>query len=166
MKSEYITFGDKKIDRFFPNININRDPGSLWSFYEYKCPKLPEFLEYITSNSVLPIVDFAYNIHKNDQRKVTKAPYFKHLMYSAYLCWERIEESGNRYSQNEKQVLIGASLLHDSIELRNKTAVYDEKMLYEEMVQYLKPKNNSEFEQIKKIFLICSNSELFFGFKY
>lgn len=150
-------FQGKKISRFFPDIDKKKCPGSLWSFFEYKCPKLLEFMEFISSESVLPMVDFAYNFHQTDQRKVTKEPYFKHLLYSTYLCWEKVEESGNKYNQNNKSVLIGSVLLHDAIELKKKTdKKYNENLLFEKMVEQLKPKNDFEYRQIKRIIIIST----------
>lgn len=87
-------------------------------FVKENCPDRKNFIEFLHQPEVFPIVQFTLNFHKADKRKVTDDPYFKHLLYTAYLCFE--SPKFPEYTDSERRVFIASSLLHDASEMKRK----------------------------------------------
>lgn len=95
-----------------------KNKRSITAFLGENCLGINGFLAQLYSEDYIHFVIFSKNLHKDDKRKVTKDPYFKHLFYTAYLCHE-IAKKYN-YTDNQKKIMIAAAFFHDTIELKKK----------------------------------------------
>lgn len=112
--------------------------------------KLTEFTRYLSRNDMISVVRTSLGLHRNDKRKVTGDPYFKHLFYSAYLGF--ISPEFDKHDENYRRIFLTANLLHDSIEMKRKTnPQYKEKDLYKELEN-----TNLTDDEKRKIVLIVS----------
>ena len=90
---------------------------------------------FLKEQNFLQIKDLVIDLHKDFFRKVTGDPYFKHLSYTAYLCFE---QAGNLGFKNDpqKRIFISSALLHDVLELKRKNhQTFTEENLFEQLVQ-------------------------------
>ena len=90
---------------------------------------------FLKEQNFLQIKDLVIDLHKDFFRKVTGDPYFKHLFYTAYLCFE---QAGNLGFKNDpqKRIFISSALLHDVLELKRKNhQTFTEENLFEQLVQ-------------------------------
>jgi len=105
-------------------------------FLDENC-KMGPFLDYVMgetfeSSRMFPLLNFMIDFHKNDYRKASGDPYTKHLFLTTQLCMTTPEFQS--YSPLEKRIIIGAALLHDSIEIKRKTIPdYDHSAFFAEI---------------------------------
>ena len=97
------------------------------------------------------IKDLAIDLHKDFSRKVTGDPYFKHILYTAYLCFRHANDYG--FSEDsQRNVFIGSAFFHDILELkRNNHESFTEDDLYKQL-----EKNRINPDEAKKIAAIVN----------
>ena len=90
---------------------------------------------FLKEQNFLQIKDLVIDLHKDFFRKVTGDPYFKHLFYTAYLCFEQAGNLGFK-DDSQKRIFISSALLHDVLELKRKNhQTFTEENLFEQLVQ-------------------------------
>ncbi|KKQ24105.1 MAG: hypothetical protein US40_C0011G0020 [Candidatus Roizmanbacteria bacterium GW2011_GWC2_37_13] len=95
--------------------------------------KFTGFMEFISSQEMMPVVDCVVKMHRHDTRKATGDPYLKHLIYTAYLGF--LSPEFKQMNDSEKRIYIASNLLHDSIEMKRKKEKYKPRELYNQLVQ-------------------------------
>ena len=90
---------------------------------------------FLKEQNFLQIKDLVIDLHKDFFRKVTGDPYFKHLFYTAYLCFKQTDNLGFK-DDSQKRIFISSALLHDVLELKRKNhQTFTEENLFEQLVQ-------------------------------
>ena len=90
---------------------------------------------FLKEQNFLQIKDLVIDLHKDFFRKVTGDPYFKHLFYTAYLCFKQTDNLGFK-DDSQKRIFISSALLHDVLELKRKNhQIFTEENLFEQLVQ-------------------------------
>lgn len=117
------------------------------------CQKPKPFLDFLFERNFVQLVDFTSKFHQNDKRKASGDQYFKHLLYTAYLCFHNPGLA--KYNEHEKRIFIGAALLHDAIELKRKNGDFKEKEIYEKIKLDISPSALNR-EELRRIITICS----------
>lgn len=139
----------KEIEKDLPLL------GNTLRFFGENCKNPKGFMNFLHKPEFFPLVQFTLDFHKDDRRKITGDPYFKHLFYTAYLCFESSENS--EYSDSEKRIFIGGALLHDAIEIRRKKKDFGQINLF----NLIKPECFNE-EEARRITTISSLLTPFF----
>jgi len=90
---------------------------------------------FLNEQNFLQVKDLVIDLHKDFFRKVTGDPYFKHLFYTAYLCFKQTDNLGFK-DDSQKRIFISSALLHDVLELKRKNhQIFTEENLLEQLVQ-------------------------------
>ena len=106
---------------------------------------------FLGEQSFLKIKDLVIDLHKDYFRKVSGDPYFKHLFYTAYLCFKHADDLGFK-DASQKRIFISSALLHDVLEIKRKNhQVFTEEDLLKELIQ-----SDISEEEAKKIITIVS----------
>lgn len=94
-------------------------------FITENCRWLESFLSRHIGNPIngrpitSPVFELAKKEHESDRRRITGDLYIKHLFFTAYQTDEMTKEKD--YSQDERNLMVAASLLHDLIEMKRKS---------------------------------------------
>ncbi|MEK7633496.1 MAG: hypothetical protein AAB437_01495 [Patescibacteria group bacterium] len=90
---------------------------------------------FLNEQNFLQIKDLVIDLHKDFSRKVTGDSYFKHLFYTAYLCFEQVGDLGFK-DDSQKRIFISSALLHDVLEIKRKNhQTFTEENLLEQLAQ-------------------------------
>ena len=120
--------GTIPIDRFNP-LNLL----STALFLRENCGS--NIRNFLNEPNFLQIKDLVIDLHKDFSRKVTGDPYFKHLFYTAYLCFKQTDNLGFK-DDSQKRIFISSALLHDVMEIKRKNhQIFTEENLFEQLVQ-------------------------------
>jgi len=74
---------------------------------------------FLNEKNFLQIKNLVIDLHKDYFRKVSGDPYFKHLFYTAYLCFKLADDLGFK-GASQKRIFISSALLHDVLEIKRK----------------------------------------------
>lgn len=101
-------------------------------FLRDNCPSLDEFADFLYKPEFLPLINLAVVLHKDEKRKATSDPYMKHILLTTYYVYKQIEKE--KLTDSQKRAIIGASLVHDYIEIRQKKDIkYKDNELHEKL---------------------------------
>ncbi|MBI5126857.1 hypothetical protein HZA76_00150 [Candidatus Roizmanbacteria bacterium] len=132
----------ERLDRRVSNLKLAGvlQPGepspfklkSSFRFLRENCPDIEGFLDFLYRPDFLPLVSLTVDLHKDEKRKATDDPYMKHILLATYYVYKGMQKE--RLTDSQKRVILGGSLLHDYIEIKQKEDVeYNDNDLHKKL---------------------------------